>query len=103
MAKAIDEALAVAGDSPNGVDKVFLTGGTSFVPAVRRLFTDRFGEAKIESGGELVSIATYRDDGGGAGRGGVDPARVRLGQGAQSRRRLRQRIPQPASDENTLT
>jgi hypothetical chaperone protein len=25
---------------------------------VRRLFADRFGEAKLESGGELVSIAT---------------------------------------------
>jgi len=37
---------------------VFLTGGSSFVPAVRRLFADRFGEAKLESGGELVSIAT---------------------------------------------
>ena len=40
------------------IDKVFLTGGSSFVPAVRRLFADRFGEAKLESGGELVSIAT---------------------------------------------
>ena len=37
---------------------MFLTGGSSFVPAVRRLFADRFGEAKLESGGELVSIAT---------------------------------------------
>ena len=39
------------------VDKVFLTGGTSFVPAVRRLFERRFDAARIESGGELLSIA----------------------------------------------
>ncbi len=37
---------------------MFLTGGTSFVPAVRRLFADRFGVDKLEFGGELVSIAT---------------------------------------------
>ncbi|HWA62068.1 MAG TPA: Hsp70 family protein [Caulobacteraceae bacterium] len=55
---AVDEALARAGLTPDGVDRVFLTGGSSFVPAVRRLFADRFGEAKLESGGELVSIAS---------------------------------------------
>jgi hypothetical chaperone protein len=55
---AADEALARARLAPGDIDKVFLTGGSSFVPAVRRLFADRFGEAKLESGGELVSIAT---------------------------------------------
>ena len=58
IAAAADEALAKARLGPGDVDKVFLTGGSSFVPAVRRLFADRFGEAKLESGGELVSIAT---------------------------------------------
>jgi hypothetical chaperone protein len=58
IAAAADEAIARAGVSPAEIDKVFLTGGSSFVPAVRRLFADRFGEAKLESGGELVSIAT---------------------------------------------
>jgi hypothetical chaperone protein len=58
MAGAVDRALEVAGLGAGDIDKVFLTGGTSFVPAVRRLFTDRFGEEKIEAGGELVSIAT---------------------------------------------
>lgn len=58
MSRAVDEALDRAAIGPEGVDKVFLTGGTSFVPAVRRLFADRFGEAKLEAGGELVSIAT---------------------------------------------
>jgi hypothetical chaperone protein len=58
IAAAADEAVARAGVTPAQIDKVFLTGGSSFVPAVRRLFADRFGEAKLESGGELVSIAT---------------------------------------------
>jgi hypothetical chaperone protein len=39
------------------IDKVFLTGGTSFVPAVRRLFEQRFAPDRIESGDELLSIA----------------------------------------------
>lgn len=55
---AAAEALATAGLGPEGIDKVFLTGGSSFVPAVRRLFTDRFGADKVEVGGELISIAS---------------------------------------------
>jgi hypothetical chaperone protein len=58
IAGAVDEALARANLGPESVDRVFLTGGSSFVPAVRRLFAERFGEAKLESGGELVSIAS---------------------------------------------
>jgi hypothetical chaperone protein len=54
---AVDEALERAGLAPTQVDQVFLTGGSSFVPAVRRLFVERFGEAKIASGAELESIA----------------------------------------------
>jgi hypothetical chaperone protein len=58
MDAAVGEALARAGLEPKDVDRVFLTGGTSFVPAVRRLFEARFGAAKLEGGGELVSIAS---------------------------------------------
>jgi hypothetical chaperone protein len=39
------------------IDKVFLTGGTSFVPAVRQIFGERFDADRIETGGELISIA----------------------------------------------
>ena len=53
----IDRALAEAGVSGEAVDHVFLTGGTSFVQAVRRLFTDRFGAGKVTAGGEFVSVA----------------------------------------------
>jgi hypothetical chaperone protein len=56
--RAVDEALARADVGPEGLDRVFLTGGSSFVPAVRRIFARRFGDAKLEGGGELVSIAS---------------------------------------------
>jgi len=58
IAAAADQALTRSGLKPDEIDRVFLTGGSSFVPAVRRLFADRFGQAKLESGGELVSIAS---------------------------------------------
>jgi len=54
---ALDSALANASVGPADIDRVFLTGGSSFVPAVRRIFERRFGAAKIESGNEFVSIA----------------------------------------------
>jgi hypothetical chaperone protein len=52
---AIDRVLAEAGGP--AVDHVFLTGGTSFVPAVRRLFDARFGAERVSTGGEFVSVA----------------------------------------------
>ncbi len=55
MAAAVDRVLAEAQGVT--IDRVFLTGGTSFVPAVRRVFTERFGEACISGGGEFVSVA----------------------------------------------
>lgn len=52
-----DDALDKAGLSPGDIDRVFLTGGTSFVPAVRRLFEQRFPAEKIDAGEQLLSIA----------------------------------------------
>ena len=54
---ALNDVLTTTRTSPDAIDKVFLTGGTSFVPAVRRIFTERFGQERIETGGELLSIA----------------------------------------------
>lgn len=57
IADTVDKALADA-DVPAGeIEKVFLTGGTSFVPAIRRLFTDRFGEERLTSADQFESIA----------------------------------------------
>ena len=57
MEAAVDEAMAQSGLEGTQIDRVFLTGGTSFVPAVRALFHQRFGPEKIETGGEFESIA----------------------------------------------
>ena len=55
----IDEIvqLANSGASERDIDRVFLTGGSSFVPAVRRIFDRRFGADRVDSGNEFVSIA----------------------------------------------
>lgn len=55
---AVDEALGRAGLTEAEIDRVFLTGGSSFVPAVRAIFARRFGAQKLEGGAELVSIAS---------------------------------------------
>jgi hypothetical chaperone protein len=57
LGATIDQALRDAGLAPDAVDRVFLTGGTAFVPAVRRLFASRFGVEKLAGGGEFVSVA----------------------------------------------
>lgn len=53
----VDRALTEASLQEAEIDRVFLTGGTSFVPAVRAQFEQRFGAEKIETGDQLVSIA----------------------------------------------
>lgn len=54
---AVDAALASAGVPAEKIDHVFLTGGSSLIPAVRRLFEQRFAGGRIASGDELTSIA----------------------------------------------
>ncbi len=56
IAQAIDSLLNQANFDPSEVDRVFLTGGTSFVPAVRRLFETRF-PSRIHTGNEFTSVA----------------------------------------------
>ena len=58
MAECVDRLLANANVKASDVDRVFMTGGTSFVPAVRGLFDARFGASKIEAGGEMISVAS---------------------------------------------
>jgi len=54
----VDRLLRSQRIRPEHVDCVFLTGGSSLVPAVRAIFASRFGEEKIRSGGELTSVAS---------------------------------------------
>jgi hypothetical chaperone protein len=55
---AVDRALASANLPPERIDRVFLTGGSSLVPAVRAIFHRRFEPSRIETGAELESIAS---------------------------------------------
>jgi hypothetical chaperone protein len=54
----VGDLLASSGIGDQQVDRVFLTGGSSLVPAVRRLFAGRFGEDKLSAGGEFISVAS---------------------------------------------
>jgi hypothetical chaperone protein len=58
MAACVDRVLASSGLKAEEIDHVFLTGGSSFVPAVRRIFIDRFGPDIVSGGDELTSVAT---------------------------------------------
>ncbi len=53
----VDSLLKLCGIEARDVDMVFLTGGSSFVPAVRRIFDARFGRERIRSGNEFTSVA----------------------------------------------
>ncbi|MFM9935246.1 MAG: Hsp70 family protein [Novosphingobium sp.] len=55
--EGVDRVLARAGLTAGQIDHVFVTGGSSLIPAVRALFERRFGENRIASGNELTSIA----------------------------------------------
>jgi hypothetical chaperone protein len=54
---SIDSLLGQTGVAAGEIDRVFLTGGTSFVPAVRRIFSTRFGEERVRTGEAFTSVA----------------------------------------------
>lgn len=58
ISSCVDRLMETSGTASTRVDRVFLTGGTSFIPAVRKLFAERFGAEKLAGGGELTSVAT---------------------------------------------
>lgn len=55
---ALDLALADAGVGAEAIEAVFMTGGTSHVPAVRALFDRRFGAGCIHVGDAFRSVAS---------------------------------------------
>ncbi|MBB5331339.1 Hsp70 family protein [Tunturiibacter gelidoferens] len=55
--RCVDTLLATSNISTREVDRVFLTGGTSFVPAVRRIFESRFTSSRVRTGNEFTSVA----------------------------------------------
>jgi hypothetical chaperone protein len=57
IAGCVDRLLKAAGLEARAIDSVFLTGGSSFVPAVRKIFVERFGADRIKVGDEFTSVA----------------------------------------------
>ncbi len=57
VASAVDTLLGKTGIPATAVDRVFLTGGTSFVPAVEKIFTSRFTAGKIVRGEAFTAVA----------------------------------------------
>ena len=55
--RCVDGLIATSGVAASAVDRVFLTGGTSFVPAVRRIFETRFTAPRVRTGNEFTSVA----------------------------------------------
>jgi len=57
IADCVDRLMTGSGVPAAQVDRVFLTGGSSFVPAVRGIFETRFGKDRIKTGNEFTSVA----------------------------------------------
>ena len=57
IASSVQSLLQKCGVKASDVDSVFLTGGSSFVPVVRRYFSKTFGATKLRSGDELTTVA----------------------------------------------
>jgi hypothetical chaperone protein len=53
----VGRLLERTGISPDDVDAVFLTGGSSQIPAVRRIFRERFGEERLRTADAFTSVA----------------------------------------------
>jgi hypothetical chaperone protein len=58
ITSCLDDFLRASGVSHSDVDRVFLTGGSSFVPAIRRIFETRFGTGKLAGGSEFTSVTS---------------------------------------------
>jgi hypothetical chaperone protein len=57
ISQCVDGLLQRTGADKKSIDKVFLTGGSSFVPAVRKIFAERFGAERLIVGDEFTSVA----------------------------------------------
>lgn len=56
--QAVEEITSASGIKDSAVNRVFLTGGTSLVPAVRRIFERRYGIDCVRTGDEFTSVAS---------------------------------------------
>ncbi|MBN2311012.1 MAG: Hsp70 family protein, partial [Candidatus Hydrogenedentes bacterium] len=58
MLSSVEEAEAAAQVTPADIDCVLTTGGTSLIPAVRRMLIQRFGADKLLHRDTFTSVAT---------------------------------------------
>ena len=58
LSRCVDRLLTTCGVAPQDVDAIFMTGGSPFVPAIRKLFAEKFGaETPVRAGEEFISVA----------------------------------------------
>lgn len=58
ISDSVEEVVKEAGVSNQEIDAVFITGGSSLIPAVREIFAKKFGEEKIVSSDSFTSVAS---------------------------------------------
>ncbi len=57
LSSTVDDLLGRTATEPGAVDAVFMTGGSSLIPSVQRLFASRFGADKLRSADAFTSVA----------------------------------------------
>ena len=57
ISTCVERLLSKCNVKSNDVDAIFMTGGSSFVPAVRQIFASQFANAPIRAGQEFTSVA----------------------------------------------
>jgi hypothetical chaperone protein len=57
ISDCVDRLLKQCSITAKEIDTVFMTGGSSFVPAVKRIFERKFANAPIRAGQEFTSVA----------------------------------------------
>jgi hypothetical chaperone protein len=57
ISTCVDRLLERCAVPRSSVDRIFLTGGSSLVPSVRRIFAERFGVERLRGGDELTTVA----------------------------------------------
>ncbi|HUX35717.1 MAG TPA: Hsp70 family protein [Candidatus Paceibacterota bacterium] len=57
ISKCVDATLSKASITVSEINSVILTGGSSFIPRIRRIFSDKFGKSKLLSIDAFTSVA----------------------------------------------
>lgn len=57
ITSCVDRLLANCNIAARDVDAIFMTGGSSFVPAIRGIFDNKFPHAAVRAGQEFTSVA----------------------------------------------